>query len=124
MNIGMTTKNWGAPQDQHLASDKSNKISADKNPFGDKDVGTVLNEIADPNYIDPAKVQREHKTDLDKDAFFKLMLTQMKNQDPMNPMQSHEMAAHLAQFTSLEQMFNMNSNLEAIKNTQNPMKDY
>ncbi len=125
MNIGTTTKNWGAPQDQKLPVDKGNKLSAaDIAAMGDKDIGTVLNEIADPNYIDPAKIQREKKPDLDKDAFFKLMLTQMKNQDPMNPMQSHEMAAHLAQFTSLEQMFNMNKHLEAIQSGQNPMKDY
>jgi flagellar basal-body rod modification protein FlgD len=42
----------------------------------------------------------------------------------MNPMQSHEMAAHLAQFTSLEQMFNMNSHLEAMKNAQAPQRDF
>lgn len=126
MNLGVTTKNWGAPQDQNLPVDKGNKLSAtDAKAFGDKPIGTVLNEIADPNYVDPTKIiARERKTDLDKDAFFKLMLTQMKNQDPMNPMQSHEMAAHLAQFTSLEQMFNVNANLEAIKNAQKPVSDY
>jgi flagellar basal-body rod modification protein FlgD len=124
MNVGQTTKSWGTAQEQKLPTEKGNKMSANDKPFGDKDLGTVLNEIADPNYIDPSKVQRENKSELDKDAFFKLMLTQMKNQDPMNPMQSHEMAAHLAQFTSLEQMFNINSNLEAMRKTQSPLGDY
>jgi flagellar basal-body rod modification protein FlgD len=124
MGVSSGTKNWGKTPDQHLPTDKSRKMAAGESPFGDKDIGTVLNEIADPNYVDASKVQRQHSGELDKDAFFKLMLTQMQNQDPMNPMQSHEMAAQLAQFTGLEQMVNMNSNLEAIKNGQNPMKDY
>jgi len=124
MNVGMTTKNWGVNQDQKPSTDTSKKVAAGPSPLGDKELGTVLNEVADPNYIDPAKVQREKKNSLDKDAFFKLMLTQMKNQDPMNPMESHEMAAQLAQFTSLEQMFNVNANLEALRKSQNPIIDY
>jgi flagellar basal-body rod modification protein FlgD len=47
-----------------------------------------------------------------KDDFLKLMLTQMRNQDPMNPMESSEFAAQLAQFTSVEQLMNLN---EAMK---------
>lgn len=126
MNTGMTTKTWSnAVQPNGLKESHENTSSADeKSPYGDKDVGTVLNEIADPNWVDPSKVQRTIKKDLDRDAFFKLMLTQMKNQDPMNPMQSHEMAAQLAQFTSLEQLFNVNQNLEALKKTQTPLLDY
>ena len=125
MSSSLTTKNWGTAQEQKLPTEKGNKMSAaGENPFGDKDLGTVLNEIADPNFVEAKKVQRENKSELDKDAFFKLMLTQMKNQDPMNPMQSHEMAAHLAQFTSLEQMFNVNENLEAMRKMQTPLKDY
>ena len=52
------------------------------------------------------------------------MLTQMKNQDPMSPMQSHEMAAQLAQFTSLEQLYNVNKNLEGLTRAQDPMQKY
>jgi flagellar basal-body rod modification protein FlgD len=61
---------------------------------------------------------------MDKDAFMKLMLTQMKNQDPTNPMQSHEMAAQLAQFTSLEQLQNVNTTLTDMKNAQAPTQSY
>lgn len=43
-----------------------------------------------------------------KDDFLKLMLTQMRNQDPLNPMESAEFAAQLAQFTSVEQLMNLN----------------
>jgi flagellar basal-body rod modification protein FlgD len=120
------TRAWSpAPQESSLRADKGNKTGAGQaNPFGEKPIGDVLNEIADPNWVDPKKVQRENKKDLDKDAFFKLMLTQMKNQDPTNPLPSHEMAAQLAQFTSLEQLFNINANLGELKKGQAPMADY
>jgi flagellar basal-body rod modification protein FlgD len=50
---------------------------------------------------------REPKQDLDKDAFLQLLVTQMKYQDPLNPMDNQEMMAQLAQFSALEQMMNV-----------------
>lgn len=44
---------------------------------------------------------------IDKDAFMQLLVTQMKYQDPLNPMDNQEMLAQLAQFTALEQMMNV-----------------
>ncbi len=43
-----------------------------------------------------------------KDAFLLLLLTQLQNQDPTNPMENTEMTAQLAQFSQLEQLANMN----------------
>lgn len=48
---------------------------------------------------------------LGKDEFMKLLIAQMQNQDPMNPMQGDQMAAQLAQFSTLEQMQEMNATL-------------
>jgi flagellar basal-body rod modification protein FlgD len=48
---------------------------------------------------------------LGKDEFMKLLIAQMQNQDPMNPMQGDQMAAQLAQFSSLEQLQQINSTL-------------
>jgi len=125
INTGMTTKSWSdSEQVSGLKPAKGNRVGANEKPFGDKGIGEALNEIADPNWVDPKKVQREAKQDLDKEAFFKLMLTQMKNQDPFNPIQSHEMAAQLAQFTSVEQLFNVNKNLEGMRTDQAPTTDY
>lgn len=41
---------------------------------------------------------------LDQDAFLKLMVAQLRNQDPMNPTDSSQFLAQTAQFTSLEKL--------------------
>lgn len=53
-----------------------------------------------------------------KDAFLKLLVAQMSAQDPMNPMESTDFSAQLAQFSGLEQMQNVNKNLENLINFQ------
>lgn len=56
---------------------------------------------------------------LGKNDFMKLLLAQMKHQDPMNPADNTEFVAQLAQFSSLEQMSEMNANLEGtLENNQ------
>ena len=46
-----------------------------------------------------------------KDEFLQLLVAQLKNQDPMNPMNSEEFAAQLAQFSSVEQLIEINDTL-------------
>jgi len=48
-----------------------------------------------------------------KDEFIKLLVAQLKNQDPLDPAEGQEMAAQLAQFSSVEQLMNMNAALTA-----------
>jgi flagellar basal-body rod modification protein FlgD len=44
------------------------------------------------------------QTEMDKDLFLKLMVAQLRNQDPMNPMDSTEFLAQSAQFTTVEKL--------------------
>ena len=60
------------------------------------------------------KVVEDNKrsNDLDKDAFLRLLTTQLANQDPLSPMEDREFIAQLAQFSSLEQMTALNQTME------------
>ncbi|MDD5450770.1 MAG: flagellar hook capping FlgD N-terminal domain-containing protein [Desulfovibrionales bacterium] len=62
---------------------------------------------------------------LDKDSFLKLFVAQMEHQDPLNPMEAYEFSAQLAQFSSLEQLYNLNenmTNLIAYQTSQNNLQ--
>lgn len=54
---------------------------------------------------------------LGKDDFLTLLVAQLQNQDPLNPMDGTDFTAQLAQFSSLEQLQNMNTNLESMHTT-------
>lgn len=58
-------------------------------------------------------------TGLNKDDFLNLFITQMKNQDPMSPMDSSAFLGQLAQLTQVEQAYNTNSNLQSLISQQN-----
>lgn len=55
--------------------------------------------------------EKKKGNDLDKDAFLRLLTTQLSHQDPLNPMEDREFIAQLAQFSSLEQMQNLNNQM-------------
>ena len=55
---------------------------------------------------------------LGKDEFLKLLTTQLQYQDPTQPMSNTEMVAQLAQFSALEQMSDVNTNLTKMLTSQ------
>ena len=59
----------------------------------------------------PSTTTTKGKSALGKDDFLKLLIVQLQNQDPMDPMKGTEFATQLAQFSSVEQLSNINSSL-------------
>jgi flagellar basal-body rod modification protein FlgD len=55
---------------------------------------------------------------ISRDDFMKLLIAQLQNQDPLNPMDNQEFAVQLATFNSLEQLVGVNEKLESLANQQ------
>jgi len=60
-------------------------------------------------------IQSSRTETLGKNDFLTLLVTQLQNQDPLSPMENTEFTAQLAQFSSLEELFNINDNLKNIE---------
>lgn len=60
-------------------------------------------------------------SEMGQQEFLQLLVAQMRNQDPINPLDSKEFAAQLAQFNSVEQLINVNSGLSTLQRSQEMM---
>ncbi|MCA0754039.1 flagellar hook capping protein [Paenibacillus sp. N4] len=71
-----------------------------------------------PNYSTSnvqAAAKKSGTDTLGKDQFLSILVTQLRNQDPMQPLQDKEFIAQMAQFTSVEQLMNMSSELSLLR---------
>ncbi|CAM3942389.1 flagellar hook capping protein [Paenibacillus alkaliterrae] len=71
-----------------------------------------------PNYS-AANVQaaaaKKNSDTLGKDQFLSILVTQLRNQDPMQPLQDKDFIAQMAQFTSVEQLMNMATEITLLR---------
>jgi len=74
-----------------------------------------INSInAAANYLG-VKTDRAPNSNLGKDEFLKLLVVQLANQNPLEPMNDQDFIAQMAQFSSLEQMQNLNNSFLGMK---------
>jgi flagellar hook assembly protein FlgD len=83
--------------------------------------GELLQNIQSKYGARPEKA-REIKKTLGKDDFLRIMITQMKNQDPTKPFNAEQMATQMAQFTTIEQLKNMNDSLTKMTAPNQPVE--
>lgn len=77
-----------------------------------KDLSTALDELTYTNRDAVSSTSKQRgSSELGKDQFLKLLVTQLQNQDPLNPQDDTTFISQLAQFSSLEQMTNMNTTM-------------
>ncbi|OGQ92818.1 MAG: hypothetical protein A2284_03200 [Deltaproteobacteria bacterium RIFOXYA12_FULL_61_11] len=77
---------------------------------------TVLNKQAQT-------VEEVNPADMGREEFLTLLVKQLEYQDPMNPMDNAEFTQQLAQFSSLEQLFNINKTLDSMHAEDSAGKD-
>lgn len=75
------------------------------------DLTTTLDDIALSQAEQLAQTKTRGSSELGKEEFLQLLVCQLQNQDPLNPQNDTEFVSQLAQFSSLEQMTNMNTTM-------------
>ena|SRR5699024_766325 len=69
-------------------------------------------------YLSNQARERVPSGDLGKDEFLKLLVAQLQNQDPLNPMEDRDFIAQMSTFSSLEQLMNMSKSMDALLQSQ------
>ncbi|WLR46945.1 flagellar hook assembly protein FlgD [Halobacillus litoralis] len=74
----------------------------------------------DPSlYLKNQQVRGTGSSTLGKDDFLKILMAQIKNQNPLDPMKDKEFISQMTEFSSLEQMTNMSQSFQRFMDSQN-----
>lgn len=72
----------------------------------------------DTSFYLPESNTRMPSSELGKDEFLKILMAQLQNQDPLNPMEDKDFIAQMASFSSLEQLMNMSKSIDMLISNQ------
>ena len=72
---------------------------------------------------EPTITEPGANTQLGKDAFLKLLVAQMQNQDPLNPQSNEEFVAQLSQFTQVEQLMDLSTQFDGMYMAMNSVNN-
>lgn len=78
----------------------------------------MMTKIDPSLYLSNNNLNRTPSPELGKDEFLKLLVAQLQNQDPLNPMEDREFIAQMTTFSSLEQLMNMSKSIETLVQSQ------
>ncbi|MEH7273619.1 flagellar hook capping FlgD N-terminal domain-containing protein [Neobacillus vireti] len=76
------------------------------------------------NSYSSTKTASPPKQELGKEAFLKILVTQLQQQDPTQPQKDGEFVAQMAQLSVLEQLSNLNNSLTAYLDSSNNLSQY
>lgn len=80
---------------------------------------SIIGNVANSSTIEGSQSsQAESKLADDLNQFLNLLVAQLQNQDPLDPLDANEFTSQLVQFASVEQQIFQNSNLEKLLNLQ------
>jgi flagellar basal-body rod modification protein FlgD len=74
---------------------------------------TALDNISS-SYLSNDTTTEETEDYLGRETFLTMLVAQLENQDPLNPMEGTDFSSQLAEFSSLEQLMNLNESMESL----------
>jgi len=77
-------------------------------------VGSI---VSDSSASGAVSAKSSSSQEIGKNEFLKLLITQLQNQDPMNPVDNQEFIAQMANFSSLEQLISINEAVSKLAGT-------
>ncbi|MBN1571468.1 MAG: hypothetical protein JXA73_26770 [Acidobacteria bacterium] len=72
-------------------------------------VNSVSSPFGNQTVADTSKTNTSSSEQIGKSEFLELLVAQLKNQDPMNPISNEQFITQLATFSSLEQLMSINA---------------
>lgn len=103
---------------QNVQMAPRNRVEQDPNKIAQAEKERLINKVTGFKDNNPLYKDVNDHNKMGKDEFLKLLSVQLRNQDPMNPMEQGKMAAELAQFSQLEQLSNLNTSFEKFGNNK------